>query len=105
MLLSTIDTIPGYKIVESLGIVRGSSVRAKWFGSDILAGLKNIVGGELTEYVKLMDEAREQAIERMLKDGKVIGADAVIGVRFTTSQIAQGAAEILVFGTAVKLKK
>jgi uncharacterized protein YbjQ (UPF0145 family) len=105
MLHTTTETVAGYKVVETLGVVRGSSVRAKWFGADFLSGLKNIVGGELEQYLKLMNEAREKAIERMDEDAKAVGADAIISMRFMTSQIAQGAAEILVFGTAVKLKK
>lgn len=101
----TLNEVPGYKIGEVFGVVRGSSVRAKWFGADIAAGLKNMVGGELDQYVKLMNEAREASIERMDEDAKKLGANAVIGMRFTTSQIAQGAAEILVYGTAVTLTK
>jgi uncharacterized protein YbjQ (UPF0145 family) len=104
MLHSTIDYVPHKEIKEVLGVVRGNSVRAKWFGADIAAGLKNMVGGELTKYMELLAEAREKALERMDADAEELGADAIIGLRFTTSQIAQGAAEILVFGTAVKLK-
>ena len=105
MLHITTDTIPGYEINEVLGVVRGNSVRAKWLGSDIFAGFKNMVGGELTQYMDLMSQAREKALERMDEDAKAVGADAVIGLKFMTSQIAQGAAEILVYGTAVKLTK
>lgn len=105
MLHATTESIAGYKITETLGVVRGSSVRAKWFGADFLSGLKNMVGGELDQYMKLLSEAREKAIERMDEDAKNVGADAIVSMRFMTSQIAQGAAEILVFGTAVKLKK
>ncbi len=105
MIISTTETIQNYKIKETLGVVRGNSVRAKWFGADFMAGLKNIVGGEVEQYMNLMSEAREKAIERMIEDAKTLKADAIVGVRFMTSQIAQGAAEILVFGTAVKLKK
>tara|TARA_Y100000310_G_scaffold345846_1_gene471169 strand:+ start:56930 stop:57238 length:309 start_codon:yes stop_codon:yes gene_type:complete len=97
----TTDTITGYKVKSMIGVVRGSSVRAKWFGADFLAGLRNIFGGEITEYSKLLEEAREQAIDRMLEDSKRVGANAVINVRFMTSQIGQQAAEILVYGTAV----
>lgn len=104
MLYSTIDYVPNRDISEVLGVVRGNSVRAKWFGADMLSGLKNLVGGELTKYMELLGEAREKAMERMTADAEELGADAIIGLRFTTSQIAQGAAEILVFGTAVKLK-
>lgn len=105
MFHATLEDVPGYKVTEVLGTVRGSSVRAKWFGADFMAGLKNMVGGELEQYQKLMSEAREKAMERMDEDAKKLGANAVIGLRFTTSQIAQGAAEILVFGTAVKMSK
>ncbi|MGM5483735.1 MAG: YbjQ family protein [Nanobdellota archaeon] len=105
MIIVSTDNIAGYKIVESLGVIRGNSVRAKWFGADFLSGLKNIVGGELDQYMNLISEARENAIERMKKDAEKLGADAIINTRFMTSQIAQGAAEILVYGTAVKIKK
>lgn len=105
MFLATTDFVQGYQITETLGIVRGSSVRAKWFGADFAAGIKNFVGGEITTYVKLLNEARERAIELMTEDAKKLGADAVIGVSFMTSVIAAGTSEILVYGTAVKLKK
>ena len=103
MFMVTTENVQGYKVTQSLGVVKGSSVRAKWFGADFLAGLKNIVGGELDQYVKLMDEAREVSIQRMSSDAEKLGANAIVNIRFTTSQIAQGAAEILVFGTAVKI--
>ena len=105
MIHTTLPEIPGNEIKEALGVVRGNSVRAKWFGADILSGFKNMVGGELEQYMKLLGEAREKAIERMDEDAKQLGADAIVGMRFMTSQIAQGAAEILVYGTAVTLKK
>lgn len=105
MIHTNTDTIPGHDIKEVLGVVRGTSVRAKWFGADIASGLKNIVGGELTQYMKLLTEAREKAIERMNADANELKADAIVNLRFMTSQISQGAAEILVYGTAVKLKK
>ncbi len=104
MIFTTTDTIVGKEIKESLGTVRGSTVRARNIGRDIFAGLKNIVGGEISEYTKLLADSREQAISRMLDDAKRIGADAVVNVRFTTSQVMQGAAEMLAYGTAVKLK-
>ena len=104
MLHSTIDYVPNREIAEVLGVVRGNSVRAKNIGADFVSGLKNMVGGELNKYMELLGEAREKAIERMNKDAQELGADAIIGLRFMTSQITQGAAEILVFGTAVKLK-
>lgn len=98
------DNLPGMEIVKVLGLARGNTVRAKWFGKDILAGLRNLVGGELKEYTEMLTDAREEALSRMVKDAESLGADAVVNVRFTTSQITQGAAEILVYGTAVKLK-
>lgn len=104
MLLSTVETIPNHEITELLGIARGSTVRARNIGRDIFAGLKNLVGGEIEEYTKLQAQAREQAIERMIADGARIGADAIINVRFTTAMVMQGAAEILAYGTAVKIK-
>jgi uncharacterized protein YbjQ (UPF0145 family) len=104
MLISNTDSIPEKKVVEVLGIVKGNTVRAKWFGKDILAGLRNIVGGELKEYTEMLTESREQAVKRMVDDAESMGADAVINVRFITSQISQGAAELLAYGTAVKLK-
>ena len=104
MLFVTTATIEGKEIEQSLGTVRGSTVRARNLGRDMFAGLKNIVGGEISEYTELLADAREQAIGRMLSDAKNLGADAVVNVRFTTSQVMQGAAEMLAYGTAVKLK-
>ncbi|GGD29204.1 YbjQ family protein [Sinisalibacter lacisalsi] len=103
MLVLTTDTVPGRETV-ALGLVRGSTVRAKHIGSDIVAGLRNLVGGEIREYASLMAGAREQALDRMIAEAEALGADAVIAVRFETSQIAQAASEILAYGTAVKLK-
>jgi len=105
MLATTTETIPGKEVEEILGIVKGNTIRAKWFGKDILAGLRNVIGGELREYSEMLTEAREQAIARMLKEAEALGADAVINVRFATSPVVQGAAEILAYGTAVKLKE
>ena len=104
MLLSTTHTVPNKEIVEILGIARGSTVRTRNIGYDILAVLKNIVGGEIEEYTKLQAQAREQALHRMIADATRMGADAVVGVNFTTAMIMQGAAEIMVFGTAVKTR-
>jgi uncharacterized protein YbjQ (UPF0145 family) len=104
MLFVTTETIQGKEIAESLGVVRGSSVRARNIGRDFFAGLKNIVGGEISEYTQLLADSREQAIKRMIDDAKKIGADAIVNVRFTTSNVMQGAAEILAYGTGVKLK-
>ena len=104
MILSTIETIPGREIAESMGVVRGSTVRARNIGRDIFAGFKNIIGGEISEYTKLLADSREQAMQRMIQDAESLGADAVVNIRFTTSAVMQGAAEILAYGTAVKLK-
>ncbi len=103
MMLLTTDTYPGRE-VEALGLVRGSTVRAKHIGADIVAGLRNIVGGEVKEYAALMAGAREQSLDRMAAEAVKLGADAVIAVRFETSTITQGASEILAYGTAVRLK-
>ncbi len=104
MIITTTDTIPNKEVAEILGISRGSTVRARNIGRDIFAGLKNIVGGEISEYTKLQAESREQAMQRMKDDARKMGADAIINVRMTTAMIMQGTAEILVYGTAVKLK-
>ncbi len=104
MIITTTETIPNQEINQILGIARGSTVRAKSVASDFMAGLKNFVGGELDEYTKLQADSREQALQRMIKDGKKLGADAIVNVRLTTSTITQGASEILAYGTAVKLK-
>ena len=105
MLLTTQDNFSNYEIVETLGIVRGNTVRARHVGKDILAGFRNIVGGEIEEYTKLLAESREQSIDRMIETAKSLGADGIVCIRFTTSSIMQSAAEMFVFGTAVKLKK
>ena len=104
MITTTTARIPGKEVSEILGISRGSTVRARNIGRDIFAGLKNIVGGEISEYTRLQAQSREQAFQRMVKDAQATGADAVINVRFTTSMVMQGAAEMLAYGTAVKLK-
>ena len=101
MLVVTSPDIPGKKIVKTLGLVKGNTIRARHIGKDILAVFKNIVGGEIQEYTKLMAESREQAIDRMVHDAEQIGANAIISVSTTTSVISQGAAELLVIGTAV----
>ncbi|MBN1269696.1 MAG: YbjQ family protein [Kiritimatiellae bacterium] len=103
MIVVTTDEIPGKKIVEVFGLVRGNTIRARHIGHDIVAGLKNIVGGEVSEYTKMMSESREQAIDRMVAEAESRGANAVVGVRFTTSSMMQGAAELLAYGTAVKI--
>lgn len=104
MILTNIEAIPGRKIVEHFGLVCGSTVRAKNAFKDIGAGFKNIVGGELKSYTALMDESRRQALERMEQQAQQLGANAIINVRFSTSNIAQGAAELYVYGTAVRIE-
>lgn len=101
MMISTTNQVDGKRIRKNLGIVKGNTIRARNIGRDILAGLKNIVGGEIEEYTKLMAESREQALDRMTKQAEELGANAVIGVRFSTSYIMGSAAEILTYGTAV----
>jgi len=102
MIITTTEKIPNKEISEILGIARGSTVRARNIGRDILAGLKNVVGGEIEEYTKLQAQSREQALQRMIQDAERMGADGIINVRLSTSMIMQGAAEILAYGTAVK---
>ncbi len=99
----SIESVPGREITAALGLVRGSTVRAKHLGSDIVASLRNLVGGEVREYAALLAGAREQALDRMLAEANALGADAVIGVRFETSTIQNGASEVLAYGTAVRL--
>ncbi len=104
MILTTSDAIEGSKITKTLGIVKGNTIRAKHIGKDFVAGLRNIVGGEIKEYTEMLDESREEAVRRMVEDADKLGADAVVTVRFTTSTVIGGAAELLAYGTAVKLK-
>ncbi len=104
MIITTTDFIPGKEVTQILGVARGSTVRARNFGSDFMAGLKNLVGGEVSEYTKLQARSREQAMKRMQDDAEKLGADAIINIRFTTSMIMQGMSEILAYGTAVKLR-
>ena len=101
MIIVTSETVAGKKVVRTLGLVRGNTVRARHVGRDIMAGLRNIVGGKIHEYAKLMAESREQSIDRMVAEAESLGANAVVATRFTTSMIAQGAAELLAVGTAV----
>ncbi len=103
MIITTTETIPNKQISEILGVARGSTVRARNIGRDIFAGLKGIVGGEISEYTKLQAQSREQAMQRMIQDAEKLGADAVVNIRMTTSMVMAGASEILVYGTAVKL--
>ena len=104
MILTTTETLPNREINEVKGIARGSTVRTRNVGRDILAGFKNLVGGEIEEYTKLQADAREQALQRMKDDADKYGADAIVNVRFTTSVITQAASEVLAYGTAVTLK-
>jgi len=104
VLVVTSDQIPGHKITKTVGLVRGNTVRARHIGKDILAALRNIVGGEIHEYSKLMAESREQAIDRMIDEARSLGANAVVSMFFTTSLISHSAAEILVCGTAVVIE-
>ena len=104
ILISTTHVLPGYEIEGTLGLVRGNTIRARHLGRDILAIFRTIVGGEVHEYTKLLAESREQALDRLLDEARCLGADAVIGLGFTTSLMAAGSAELLAYGTAVKLK-
>jgi uncharacterized protein YbjQ (UPF0145 family) len=104
MIVTTTEHIEDRRIVKTLGLVRGNTIRARHVGRDIMAGFKTLVGGEILTYTKLMAEAREQALDRMIEEAKRLGADAVVGVRFSTSVIVGGAAELLAYGTAVKLE-
>ncbi len=105
MLITTSDAIEGKKIAKTLGLVKGNTIRAKHLGKDIVAGLRNIVGGEIKEYTEMLDDSREEAVRRMTEDAKRLQADAIVAVRFTTSTVIGGAAELLAYGTAVKLRK
>jgi len=104
MLITTSETIANYRIVKTLGLVRGNTVRARHIGKDILAGLRNIVGGEIHEYAKLIAESREQTLDRMIAEAEQLGATAIIATRFTTSVMMGGAAELLAVGTAVVIE-
>ena len=103
MIITTTPEVPGKTIVETIGLVRGSTVRAKNMGTDLIAYLRNVVGGEIPEYSKMLAESREQALDRMMEDAEKLGANAITSMRFSTSHIAAGAAEILVYGTAVRI--
>jgi uncharacterized protein YbjQ (UPF0145 family) len=105
MIITPSATIAGQRVVQTLGLVRGNTIRARNVGRDILAGLKNLVGGEIEEYTKMMAEARDQAVDRMIEDATRLNADAIINVRFSTSYMMSAASEIMVYGDAVKLEK
>jgi len=104
VILSNTEVIPGKQITDFFGVVSGSTVRAKHIGKDIMAGFKNIIGGELKAYTQLIGEARDDAIARMVREAESLGANAVVNVRFSTSSVAQGAAELFAYGTAVKVE-
>ncbi len=99
--LTNLETLPGRTIVKHLGMVQGNTVRAKHVGRDIMAGLKNIVGGELTGYTELLSESREESVSRMIEEASALGANAILNVRFSTSSVSAGASELYVYGTAV----
>ncbi len=103
MLLTNLEQVPGRKIVQHFGLVQGNTIRAKHVGKDFLAGLKNIFGGELGAYTELLAESRKEATERMIAQAQSMGADAIVNIRYSTSSVAQGAAELYAYGTAVKL--
>ncbi len=104
MLLSNLEIVPGRKITKHLGLVQGSTVRSKHIGRDIMAGFKNVLGGELKGYTELLQESREEATQRMVAQAEAVGANAVLNIRFSTSSISQGAAELFAYGTAVVLE-
>ncbi len=103
MILVNTNTIAGKEIIETLGLVKGSTIRAKHVGKDIVAGLRQLVGGELKEYTEMIDEARKIAMDRMVKEAQALGANAIVNIRFSTTAVMQGAAEIMAYGTAVKI--
>ena len=103
MILSNLESVPGHTISKQLDVVYGSTVRSKHVGRDFMAGLKNIVGGELKGYTELVEASRQEAMDRMIQKAKAMGANAVVGIRFSTSNIAQGASELFVYGTAVQV--
>ena len=105
MLITTQDEFADYEITETLGLVKGNTIRARHVGKDIMAGLRNLVGGEITEYTKMLAESREQSIDRMVVQAESLGADAIVAMRFTTSAVMQGSSELLAYGTAVRIRK
>ncbi|RLF11867.1 MAG: YbjQ family protein [Thermoprotei archaeon] len=105
MMVTTTEKVPGFEVEKVIGLVWGSSIKARHVGKDIKMALKHIVGGELTDYAEMMEDARRTALSRMLEHARQLGADAVINIRMTTSMVMSGAAEIIIYGTAVKLKK
>lgn len=104
MIVATTEVVAGHRIRRTLGLVRGSSIRARHVGRDLIAGLRHLAGGELHEYTKLLAEAREQAIDRMIAEAKALGANGIVGVRFQSAEVSRGAAEMVSYGTAVELR-
>jgi len=104
MIITNVETVPGKKIVAHFGLVSGNTIRAKHVGRDLMASLKNLVGGELKAYTQLLSESRRQAVERMTAQAQQLGANAIVNVRFSTSSVAQGAAELYAYGTAVRVE-
>ncbi|MCK4857409.1 MAG: YbjQ family protein [candidate division Zixibacteria bacterium] len=104
MILATSDEIPGKRIVKTLGLVRGNTIRARHLGRDMMAALRNVVGGEVSDYTKMIAESREQALDRMVAEAERLGANAIVCIRFSTSSMMQGAAELLAYGTAVVIE-
>ncbi len=104
MIVVNTETVPGRQVVEALGVVRGSTIRAKHLGKDIMASLRNIVGGEVKEYTEMLTETRNESVQRMKQEARALGADAVVNLRFSTSQVMAGAAELMAYGTAVRLE-
>ena len=104
MIVVTTPDVPGMRVTQTLGLVRGNTIRARHVGKDVMAALRNVAGGEIREYTKMMAEAREQAIDRMVEEAEALGADAVVMVRFMTAEIMRGAAEMMCYGTAVRLE-
>ena len=105
MIIASSSNIKDYEVVETFGLVMGNTIKAKWIGKEVISGIRQIIGGELVEYTDMMSEAREEAIQRMVSEAKELKANAIVDVRFTTSSVMANAAEILVYGTAVKVKK
>lgn len=105
MLMTTQDEFADYTITETLGLVKGNTIRARHIGKDIMAGLRTLIGGEIVEYTKMLAETREQSLDRMIREAKSMGADGIVCLRFSTSAVMQGSAELLAYGTAVKLEK
>lgn len=104
MIVVTTDAVPGMRIIEVMGLVRGNTIRARHIGKDIMAGFKHMAGGEISDYTKMMAETREQALDRIIEDAEQLGANAIVGLRFATTSMMQGAAEFLIYGTAVKVE-